>query len=62
MFVSNKIEDVNLRVFIFTNEINKSKIPKKYISHEFICEFDGRKCNLRRKSNNDKCQYECLTL
>ena len=29
------------------------------VSHECRCEFDGRKCNLRQKWNNYKCQCEC---
>ena len=35
--------------------INESKILKKYISCEFKCKFDGRKCNSNQKWNNDKC-------
>ena len=51
--VPNKMEDVNLM-----NQ-NESKALAKYISCECRCEFDGRKCNLRQKWNNDKCQCEC---
>ena len=36
-----------------------SKILTKHISCEYICKFDGRKCNSNQKWNNDKCQCEC---
>ena len=35
------------------------KILAKRISYECKCKFDGRKCILNRRWNNDKCQYEC---
>ena len=39
--------------------ISESKILAKRISYECKCKFDGRKCILNRRWNNDKCQYEC---
>ena len=38
---------------------NESIILTKDISCKCKCKFDGRKCNLNQKWNNDKCQCEC---
>ena len=46
-FVPNKTKDVNLSIFDIITRINESKKLK--------CKFDGRKCNLNQKWNNDKC-------
>ena len=35
--------------------INELKILTKHISCESECTFDGKKCNLNQKWNNDKC-------
>ena len=40
--------------------INKSKTIVKHISCGCRCEYDGRKCSLKQKQNNDKCQSECI--
>ena len=42
-----------------TARTNKSKTSAKHISCECKCKFDGRKCNLIQKRNNDKCWCEC---
>ena len=39
--------------------INESKASTKHISCECKCKFAGRKCNLNKKWNNDKCWCEC---
>ena len=39
--------------------INESKALTKHISCKCECNFNGRKCNLNRKWNNDKCRCEC---
>ena len=57
--VPNKMEDVNLKVFKKIKGINESRARAKCVSRECRCEFDGRKCNLRQKWNNYKCQCEC---
>ena len=49
IYISNKMKDVNLKVFNMTKGINESRALAKYISCECRCEFDGRKCNLRQK-------------
>ena len=40
-------------------EVNKSKILIKYISCEYQCRFDGRKCNSDQRWVNDKCWCKC---
>ena len=51
--VPRKKVDVNLKVSNMIKWINESKA--KHISSGFTCEFDGRKCSLRQKWNNDTC-------
>ena len=50
---------MNLKVLNVMKGISESKTFVKHISSESRCEFDGRKCNLRQKWNNDLCQCEC---
>ena len=57
--VPNKIEDVNLKMFIMIKGIHESQTLIKHILCECRCEFDGRQCNLNQQWNNDKCQCEC---
>ena len=38
--------------------INESKASTKHVSCECKCIFDGKKCNLNQKWNNDKCRCE----
>ena len=57
--VSNKIEDISLKVFNKIKKRNESNKLSKDISCEFRCGFDGRKCNSKQKRNNDNCQREC---
>ena len=52
-FVSNKTEDLNLRVFNMIAGINESKTLTKHISSKYKCRFDGRKCNSDQWWNND---------
>ena len=37
--------------------INESKTLTKHVSYECKFKFDGRKCNLNQKWNNDKCWW-----
>ena len=39
--------------------INESKAETKYISCDYKCKFNGRKCNLNKKWNKKLCQWEC---
>ena len=39
--------------------MNKSKTLTKYISCEWKCKFDQRKCNSNQWWDNDKCRCEC---
>ena len=48
MCVSNRMEQVNLKVFIIFKGTNESKTLAKRISCEFKCEFDIRKCNSKK--------------
>ena len=59
MFVPNKTEHLNLSVFNIVTEINQSKTSTKHISCNYECKFDGRKCKLNQKWNNDKSWCEC---
>ena len=53
--VPKKTEDLNRSLFNIITGINKSKILTKHISCECKFKFDGRKCHLNQKWNNDKC-------
>ena len=53
VFVSNKTEDLNLRMFNMIAGINESKTLTKHISSKYKCRFDGRKCNSDQWWNND---------
>ena len=59
IFVPSQMEDVNMALFNIIKEINESRTLTKFISCECRCEFNGRKCNLRQKWNNNKCQCHC---
>ena len=39
--------------------INKSRTLTRLVSLKCECKFDGRKCNLNQKWNNNKCWCEC---
>ena len=56
--VPNKTEDLNLSMFSMITWINESKTLTKYMSCEYKCRFDGRKCNSDQLWHNDKCQCE----
>ena len=47
----------NLNAFNMITRINESKTLTKHFSYYCNCKFDGRKCNLTEKLNNDK--YRC---
>ena len=59
VYVSNKIEELNLNVINIITVTNESKILIKHISCECKCKFDKRKCNSNQWWNNDKCRCEC---
>ena len=59
LYILNKIEDLNLIVFIMISEINESKTLTKHISCECKCKLDGTKCKSNKWWKNDKCQCEC---
>ena len=48
MCVSNRMEDINLKVFVIFKGTNESKTLAKCISCEFKCELDIRKCNSKK--------------
>ena len=54
--ITNKTEDLNLRVFSMIAGINESKTLTKHISWECKCKFDTRKCNSNQWWNNNKRQ------
>ena len=60
--VSNKLEDVNLSVFIMITGISESKTLTKHISCKCQCKFDSRKYNSKQKWNSDKYWCECKVL
>ena len=45
VYVPNKTEDINLKVFNMITGINESKTLTKHILCKCGCKFDGRKCN-----------------
>ena len=57
--VPNKTENLYLSVFNMITGINELKTLANHISCKCKCKFDGRKCNLNQKWNNNKCRCEC---
>ena len=45
-----------------TTGINDSRTLAKHILCKCECNFDGRKCNLNQKWDNNKCRCECKNL
>ena len=60
--VPNEKEDLNLHILNMIKGINESKTFTKHTSCKCECKFDGRKCNLNQKWNNDECWCECENL
>ena len=59
--IRNGMEDVNPNVFNMMKEINESRtLLKKHVPCKCRSKFDGRKCKLRQKWNNDKSHYDCM--
>ena len=57
---ANKIQEVNLHVFNMETGANESKTSIKHISYKCRFKFDGTKCNLKQKWNEDnKCRCKC---
>ena len=56
IYFLSKMLDVNLKAFKMIKVINKSRTLSIYIACECRCEFFCRKCSLRQKVNNFKCQ------
>ena len=57
--IPNETEDLNLSVFNMTTGIYESKTLTKNISCEYVCRFDGTKCNSNQWWDNDKFGCEC---
>ena len=57
VFVPNKTEDLNLSIFNMITGINNSN--SKHLSCECKCIFEGKKCYLNQKWNNNKCRCIC---
>ena len=55
VFIPNKTEDLNLRVFNIIARLNESKTLTNHISCEYKCKFDGPKCNSNQSWNKNKC-------
>ena len=51
-----------LACFCVITRINELRALTKHISCKCECKFDGGKCNLTQKWNNDKCRCECKNL
>ena len=59
MCVSNKTEDLKLRVLNMITGISESKIVASAISCECKSKFDGRNCNSGQWWNSNSCCCEC---
>ena len=59
IYIFNKIEGVNLKIFNVIKGMNESKALAKRISCQCRCKFDGKKYNSRWKWNNVNCQCKC---
>ena len=59
IYVTGKIEDLNLSMCNMITGINKSKTLTKLITCEYKCKSDGRKCNANQKWSNDNCWCMC---
>ena len=57
-YVVQKTKDLNLNVSNIITGINESKTLTEHVSCQCTCKFDGRKCNLNQKWNNNKCRCE----
>ena len=57
--VPKQTEVLNLSVFNMITGIKELKTLTKHVSCEYKCKFDGRKCNVNQKWNNDKCWCKC---
>ena len=57
--VPNKKEHLNPSLFNMVTGIDQSKTLTRDISCRCKCKFDGKKCNLNQKWNNNKCWREC---
>ena len=53
--VSNKTEDVNLKIFNMITGMHESKLLVKNISYDCRCKLDGKICNSKQKLNKSKC-------
>ena len=51
--------DLKLSVFNMITKTNESKTLIKYISSEWKCKIDERKCNFNQNRNTDKCRCQC---
>ena len=56
VYVPNKIENSNLRVFNKITSINDSKTITKHIWCQCKCKFDEKKYNWNQWWHNNKCQ------
>ena len=54
IYVPKKTKYINLSLFNMITKINESK---NYLLN-CRCAFDGRKCNVNQKRNNNKCLCE----
>ena len=59
IYVPNKTEDVDVKVFNVPAEINEAKAFIKNISCLCKCKFDNKKCKENDKWHGNKCWYEC---
>ena len=60
--VSNKIKNVNIKVFNFTSVVNGARFLVQHESCECKCWLNESVCNSKQKWNYDECTCECKKL
>ena len=59
---SEKIKDINVKVFNMITNKNEAKTIKKHILCDCKCKFNNTTCNSNQNCDNKTCQCECKNI
>ena len=59
---SEKIKDINIKVFNMITNKNEAKTIKKHILCDCKCKFNNTTCNSNQNWDNKTCQCECKNI
>ena len=59
---SEKIKDINVKVFNMITNKNEAKTIKKHILCDCKCKFNNTTCNSNQNWDNKTCQCECKNI